>query len=130
MLSGDYRLLIAKNGQEALELMTRQGVALVLLDMEMPVLDGFDAASRMRALPGRDHIPIVAMTAHHDPEALARCIDAGCTTVIQKPLERGKLAALVSRRVKPRSETELERVFEPVSENAPQTPQVLNPNRK
>ena len=128
MLSGDYRLLIGKNGQEALALMTRRRVALVLLDMEMPVLDGFEAAHRIRALPGRDHIPIVAMTAHHDPAELARCIDAGCTTVIQKPLDRGKLAALVSRLVKPRSDTELERVFEPASENAPPGVVVIDPD--
>ena len=132
MLSGDYRLLIAKNGQEALELMTRQHVALVLLDMEMPVLDGFEAAPRMRALPGRDHIPVVAMTAHHDPEDLARCIDAGFTTVIQKPLDRHKLAALDSRLVKPRSDPKLERAFEgildPGSENAPPGVVVIDPD--
>ena len=128
MLSGDYRLVIAENGKDALDLLTRQPVALVLLDMEMPVLDGFEAAPRMRALPGRDHIPIVAMTAHHDPEELARCIDAGCTTVIQKPLDRGKLAALVSRLVKPRSDIELERVLEPGSESAPPGVVVIDPD--
>ncbi|TDI44520.1 MAG: response regulator [Acidobacteria bacterium] len=128
MLSGDYRLLIAKNGQEALELMTRQNVALVLLDMEMPVLNGFEAAPRMRVLPGRSHIPVVAMTAHHDPEELARCIDVGCTTVIQKPLDRAKLAALVSRLVKPQSDTELEGVVDPGSENAPPGVVVIDPD--
>ena len=128
MLSGDYRLLIVKNGQEALELMTRQHIALVLLDMEMPVLDGFETAPRMRALPERGHIPVVAMTAHHDPEQLARCIDVGCTTVIQKPLDRAKLAALVNRLVKPWRDTEIERVFEPVAENAPDGVVVIDPD--
>ena len=66
MLGGDYRLLFATNGREALETFERQNISLVLLDMEMPVLDGFETARTIRSLPDGDAVPIIAMTAHHD----------------------------------------------------------------
>ncbi len=103
MLGGDYRLVFATNGQEALDRFDGHDVSLVLLDMEMPVLDGFETA---RALKNRarveDGVPIIAMTAHHDTEELKRCLDAGCTTVVQKPLERKLFNGVVSKYLVPR----------------------------
>ena len=97
MLCGDYRLLIAKNGEEALVLATRQRVALVLLDMEMPVLDGFEAAPRMRALPGGDHIPIVAMTAHNTERDREKCLESGMDDYASKPVDPEKLQEILER---------------------------------
>jgi len=102
MIGGDYRLLFATNGEEAVELFVRQGVSLILLDMEMPIRDGFEAARTIRGLPDGDGVPIIAMTAHTDTKELARCTAAGCTTVIQKPLERTKLNTLVVKHLKRR----------------------------
>jgi PAS domain S-box-containing protein len=109
MLGGDYRLMFASDGREAVEIFKRQALSLVLLDMEMPVLNGFDAARTIRALPNGATLPIIAMTAHNDARELARCTEAGCTTVIQKPLERKTLNALVAKHVKPRADDELDR---------------------
>jgi PAS domain S-box-containing protein len=97
MLGGDYRLLFAANGQEALHWFGRRPSALVLLDMEMPVLDGYETARELRRMPGGETVPILAMTAHTDTGQLNACIGAGCSAVLQKPLERRALNATVAR---------------------------------
>jgi CheY-like chemotaxis protein len=98
MVGGGYRLLFATNGRDALELFGRQRVALVLLDMEMPVLSGYDTATEIRRnVEGGAAIPILAMTAHSDPAALKRCLTAGATAVLQKPFERRTLNAMVAK---------------------------------
>ena len=112
MLGGGYRLLFATNGREVLDLFGRQRVALVLLDMEMPVLSGYDTATEIRrSVEGGAAIPILAMTAHSDPAELKRCVTAGATAVLQKPLERRTLNAMVARLLSsalaPRVELEL-----------------------
>lgn len=113
MVGGGYRLLFATDGRDALELFGRQNVALVLLDMEMPVLSGYDTATEIRRnVEGGAAIPIVAMTAHNDPAELKRCLTAGATAVLQKPLERRTLNAMVAKLlsspVAPRAEPEVE----------------------
>jgi len=118
MLSGDYRLLFASDGREAIAVFERHDVALVLLDMEMPVLDGFETARAMRDLDDGDDVPILAMTAHHDTKELARCTEAGCTTVIQKPLARKALNEMVARHLKPRLTDEIETPAESSSEDS------------
>jgi CheY-like chemotaxis protein len=114
MLGGGYRLLFATNGREALDLFGRQRVALVLLDTEMPVLSGYDTASEIRRnADGGASVPILAMTAHTDPAELKRCLTAGSTAVLQKPLQRRTLNAMVAKllssplatRIEPEMET-------------------------
>lgn len=128
MLGGDYRLLFAAHGREAVELFRQQNVSLILLDMEMPVLDGFESARTIRSLAGGDAVPIIAMTAHHDTRELTRCTEAGCTTVIQKPLERKMLNALVAKHVKPRVDDELEVPVAPESDPPPSGVVVVDPD--
>ena len=129
MLGGDYRLMFAANGREALETFERQHISLVLLDMEMPILNGFETARTMRSLPNGDAVPIIAMTAHTDARELARCTEAGCTTVIQKPLVRKALNALVAKHVKLRVDEELEAVAEPeATEAAPPGVVIVDPD--
>jgi CheY-like chemotaxis protein len=104
MLGGDCRLIFATNGQEALERFEGHDISLVLLDMEMPVLNGFETARELRRrFRGGDEVPVIAMTAHNDSEELKRCLEAGCTTVVQKPLERKVFASVVSKFLVPRA---------------------------
>jgi PAS domain S-box-containing protein len=114
MVGGGYRLLFATNGRDALDLFGRQRVALVLLDMEMPVLSGYDTATEIRRnVEGGAAIPILAMTAHSDSAELKRCLAAGATAVLQKPLERRTLNAMVAKLLSsplaPRVELDLNR---------------------
>ncbi|MCK6422249.1 MAG: response regulator [Aquabacterium sp.] len=83
----------AADGAEALELASQRQYDLVLLDMQMPVLDGLQAARAIRALPGRQDWPLLAMTANAYAEDRKACLDAGMNDHIGKPVEPARLYA-------------------------------------
>jgi signal transduction histidine kinase/ActR/RegA family two-component response regulator len=96
-------VVLADNGQLALDSAVnelRQGTAfdLVLMDMQMPVLDGYEATTRLRAAGYRQ--PIVALTAHALSSEHDKCRAAGCDEVCTKPIERASFFAAICRRVK------------------------------
>ena len=70
---------------------------LVLMDLQMPEMDGFEAARRLRCEPRFQDLPIVAMTADAADEVRAQCLEAGLTDVITKPFDVGRLAELLLR---------------------------------
>ena len=82
-----YRTLTATNGKEALELVEKQPVFLVLMDCHMPVMDGYEATERIRALDGEVAlVPVIALTASAMPEELERCRTAGMNDCLIKPV--------------------------------------------
>ena len=85
----------AQNGQEALNLAAANEYALILMDMQMPVLDGLEATRQIRRLPGRERIPILAMTANAFVEDRARCHDAGMDDHIIKPFNPEHFFAVI-----------------------------------
>ena len=88
---------VAGNGQEAVDMIERNPYRLVLMDMQMPVMDGLSAARRIREMPSFVSLPIVAMTANATKQDRQRCLDAGMNEVLIKPIEPYKLrSALVS----------------------------------
>ncbi len=78
---------VADDGQVALQCATRAVYDLVLMDVQMPRLDGLRAATAIRQLPGWAHVPIVAMTASAFPEDRADCLAAGMDDVLVKPVQ-------------------------------------------
>lgn len=92
-----YRYLPATNGLEALALLDHQHVDLVLIDLAMPILDGYRTTELMRLRPELATTPIVAVTAHamsEDRELALRC---GCTDYIAKPFRPQQLLSLIER---------------------------------
>lgn len=92
-----YRCLSAANGQEALDILDREGVDLILTDLSMPVLDGYRATQLIRARPHLANVPIVAVTAFplHDDAVAAKQI--GCTEYLTKPFKPRQLLEVVER---------------------------------
>ncbi|WP_374350245.1 ATP-binding protein [Chitinimonas sp.] len=86
-----HRVTVAGNGQEAIERFVADRFDLVLMDMQMPEMDGLQATRAIRVLEGERHTPIVAMTANVMPEDRARCFDAGMDDFISKPISMSHL---------------------------------------
>lgn len=94
-----FAVLIAENGERAIDLAGAERPALILMDMSLPIVDGWEATRRIKADPATSAIPIIALTAHAMTSDRERALEAGCDDYDSKPvdLERllGKITALL-----------------------------------
>jgi len=91
LLEEDYEILTATDGGAGVELAERERPDLILMDLSLPVLDGWEATRRIKANAALRHIPIIALTAHAmlGDEAQARA--AGCDDYLSKPIDEDLL---------------------------------------
>ena len=94
---------VAENGQQALETLARQNFDAVLMDLQMPVLDGLEASRRIRAQERFRDLPIIAMTAAVMAQDRAACTAAGMNDHIAKPILPDEVCAALLRHIKPRA---------------------------
>lgn len=93
-----YAVFTAANGEEAVRLAGHDSFDVILMDLQMPDLDGFEATRRIRALPGHAAmVPILALTALQGARLRQRCTEAGFTAVLEKPINLGRLTASLQR---------------------------------
>ncbi|RUT01769.1 sensor histidine kinase [Dulcicalothrix desertica PCC 7102] len=90
-----YRLILANNGQEAIALAHSQQPDLILMDIQMPGMDGLEAMKHIRSHPNLVNIPIVALTALAMPGDREKCLEAGANDYLTKPVKLKQLAATI-----------------------------------
>ncbi len=92
LLMNNYRVIEASNGQEAIEIVHERCPDLILVDLNMPRLDGLSLVEKVRALKGKcEGVPIIAMTAFHTYGMKEAAIQTGCNEYITKPIEMERL---------------------------------------
>jgi signal transduction histidine kinase/CheY-like chemotaxis protein len=99
-----HRVDVARHGREAVDMLSKSAYDLVLMDCQMPEMDGFEATRIIRARNSNvlDHeIPVVAMTANAFPEDRARALAAGMNDFLAKPVDRLVLASMLAKWIKP-----------------------------
>ena len=90
------QVTLASDGREAVEQASRVPLDLVLMDVQMPNVDGLEATRRLRRIPATANLPIVVMTAFASGEDAERCLEAGATSYVPKPIELRRLARLLA----------------------------------
>jgi CheY-like chemotaxis protein len=97
-----HSLVVANNGREALDQLARQRFDLVLMDVQMPEMDGIETTQRIRKgeIPACSHIPIIAMTAHAMKGDRERCLAAGMDGYVSKPINASQLEDAISGSVR------------------------------
>jgi len=86
-----YDVIIAVNGADGVELAQSQAPDLILMDMSLPVMDGWEAARQLKACADTQAIPVIALTAHAMAEDRQKALDAGCDDYDTKPIEIARL---------------------------------------
>ena len=97
LLSQDYSLLEAKDGSDALNVLKTQRPDLILMDINMPDMDGYTLTANIKSMPGLERIPILAVTANVMRGDKEKTLEAGCDGYIQKPLDIDQLIREVER---------------------------------
>ncbi len=94
-----HQVVATENGREALNALERENFDLVLMDIQMPVLDGLDAIHAIRAKEqsSGSHLPIIALTAHAMKGDRERCLAAGADEYVTKPIRTPDLLAAIDR---------------------------------
>ena len=100
-----FEVVVAVDGREGVTAAERESPDLILMDMSLPVTDGWEATRLIRAGAGTAHIPVIALTAHAMAGDRDKAIEAGCDDYDTKPIELerllGKIQALLDRNNRP-----------------------------
>jgi two-component system cell cycle response regulator DivK len=94
-LLGDFEVLAAENGEIGCELAAAEQPEIILMDLEMPVVDGWEATRRLKGNPNTCDIPIIALSAHALAGEREKALAAGCNEFDTKPIEFDRLVATI-----------------------------------
>ena len=95
-----YAVAEAANGEEALAKLKRTKFDLILLDIMMPRMSGYEVLNQIRAMPKHAETPVIVITAKHDPQGVMREVSSGATDHLAKPFLPSELEATVERALK------------------------------
>ena len=117
-------LTVVSNGKEAVEMLQEKNFDVILMDIQMPEMDGYEATKIIRANSKYLNLPIIAMTAHAMKGDEEKCLEAGMNGYVSKPVNQEKLFQTLSTKVKTRDGKSLEEKVSN-SNNSPEKPLVL-----
>jgi len=95
LASADYEITEAENGEEALAAVAKQRPDLILMDIQLPIMDGYEATRRIKANPAWNAIPIIVVTSYALSGDEAKARDAGCDAYVTKPYSPRLLLAKI-----------------------------------
>jgi two-component system cell cycle response regulator DivK len=98
-----FEVLIASDGEQGVAMAAAEKPDLILMDMSLPVLDGWQATRRLKAAPDTAGIPVIGLTAHAMATDRDRCLEAGCDDYDTKPVELTRLLEKIERLLGPSS---------------------------
>jgi CheY-like chemotaxis protein len=91
-----FEVLIAEDGERALAMVESERPDLILMDMSLPVIDGWEATRRLKGNPATAAIPVIALTAHAMTSDRERALEAGCDDYDSKPVDFARLAEKIA----------------------------------
>ena len=97
LLEDEYEVLTARDGAEGIDLAEQERPDLILMDLSLPVIDGWEATRRIKTQPHLCHIPIIALTAHAMVGDAEQALAAGCDDYLTKPLDEELLFEKLDR---------------------------------
>lgn len=95
--AGNYTLLKAVDGEEALDIATRERPDLIIMDMQLPKVSGLEVTRRLRQMPVFSHVPIIALTAYAMKGDKEKFIGAGCDAYLSKPINTRELPEIIGK---------------------------------
>ena len=95
LTSADYEMTEAENGQEALDAVAKQRPDLILMDIQLPVMDGYEATRRLKGNPAYKDIPIIVVTSYALSGDEGKAREAGCDAYVTKPYSPRALLAKI-----------------------------------
>jgi two-component system cell cycle response regulator DivK len=96
-LTGEHEVMVAEDGERGVEMAKSEQPDLILMDLELPVIDGWEATRRLKADAATRGIPIIALSAHALAGAREKALAAGCDEFDTKPVEFDRLLAKITR---------------------------------
>ena len=96
-LEADFEVVVAENGEKGCEMAASERPDIILMDLEMPVMDGWEATRRLKSNPATRDIPIIALSAHALASEREKALAAGSDEFDTKPIEFERLLATVQR---------------------------------
>jgi two-component system cell cycle response regulator DivK len=97
LLEDKYQVIEAVNGQEGVELAELERPALILMDLSLPIMNGWEATRRLKGNPDLSTIPVIALTAHAMKGDRESALEAGCDDYLVKPLDEDELVKMMAK---------------------------------
>lgn len=96
-----HEVLVAKDGLEGIRIARAEQPALIMMDLDLPRLDGWEATRRLKSTPETANIPVIAVSAYAMPQDRRRALDAGCDNFFSKPVDMPALCSAIDTLVPP-----------------------------